>query len=251
MLLLHGDCLELLKEIPDHTVDLILTDPPYGTTSCKWDTVIPFDKMWEQLNRVIKPHAAILLFGSQPFTTELNHSNIKNYKYDWIWDKVSVSNPQLAKIQPLKNFEIISVFGGGSGRVNYYPQGLKKIETPINKGAKNTKTELLNHIKRREDYHQEFTNYPKMMALRFPRPAQMVHPTEKPIDLLEYLILTYTKRGEIVLDFTMGSGSTGIACVNTHRDFIGIELDDEYFKLAGERIKKAQKEKQYSLFPEL
>lgn len=238
--LMNGNMLNEMDKIPNNSVDMILTDLPYGTTGCSWDTIIPFDLMWEQYKRVIKENGAIVLFGSQPFTSKLITSNIENYKYDWIWDKVSVSNPQLAKIQPLKNYETISVFGKKGIKTNYYPQGLQRI-----KGAKKTNSseregvEKLGHISRRKDYVQEFTNYPKAI-IENPRPANGVHPTQKPTDLLEYLIKTYTIAGETVLDSTMGSGSTGVACLNTDRKFIGIELDEKYFEIAKGRMKNNQ-----------
>lgn len=232
----HGDCLERMKDIPDKSVDMILCDLPYGTTACKWDNIIPFEPLWEQYKRIIKDRGAIVLFGSEPFSSKLRMSNIKGYKYDWIWDKVSVSNPQLAKKQPLKNFELVSVFGAGSAGINYYPQGLVKIENPKSKGSEVSDTEKLGHIKRRKDYVQTHTNYPKALSLRFPRPSKSIHPTQKPVELLEYLIKTYTIEGELVLDNCMGSGSTGVACKNTNRRFIGIEKEEKYFNIAKERI---------------
>ena len=237
----NGDCLEIMDRLIEEgiIVDAIICDPPYGTTACKWDSIIPFDEMWERLNKLIKPKGAIVLFGSEPFSSALRVSNIKGFKYDWIWDKKSVSNPQLAKKQPLKNFEMISVFGINKQGVNYFPQGLIEIENPIVKKTKNTENEKLRHIKRRE-YVQTHTNYPKAF-LQFSRPSKNVHPTQKPVALLEYLIKTYTKEGELVLDFTMGSGSTGVACMNTNRKFIGIELDENYFNIAKQRIEEACK----------
>ena len=244
MKLYKGECLEVMKLIPDASIDAIITDPPYGTTACKWDSVIPFEPMWEQLNRIIKPNGAIVLFGSEPFSSALRMSNIKNYKYDWIWDKVSVSNPQLSKYQPLKGFELIHIFSSG-GKALYYPQGLVKIEKTYTRKNKTNETESLKHNSRNE-YTSKFTNYPRMLSLKFPRPYNntTVHPTQKPVELMEYLIKTYTNENETVLDFTMGSGSTGVACVNTKRKFIGIEMDDKYFEIAEQRIKEAE----YKLF---
>ena len=169
---------------------------------------------------------AIVLFGSEPFSSALRMSNIKNYKYDWIWDKISVSNPQLSKIQPLKSFENIIVFG--KNKINYYPQGLERREKPDIRKNKSNGTEKLKH-NARNSYISEFTNYPRMLSLKFPRPYNntSIHPTQKPVPLLEYLIKTYTNEGEVVLDNTMGSGTTGVACVNTNRGFIGMELDDK------------------------
>ena len=227
--LILGDCLEKLKDIPDNSVDLVLTDPPYGTTACKWDTVIPFAPMWEQIKRVRKERTACVLFGSEPFSSALRMSNIKEFKYDWIWNKKSVSNPQLAKIQALKAHEVISCFGEKSPI--YYPQGLKKLATPTGRQGK---MKNLKHISKRSDYLQTHTNYPKSV-IEF-SVERGKHPTQKPVALLEYLIKTYTLEGQTVLDFTMGSGSTGVAAKNLNRSFIGIERDPEYFKIAEARI---------------
>lgn len=232
------DCLDGMKLIPDKSVDMILCDLPYGTTACKWDVIIPFEPLWEQYNRIIKKNGAIVLFGSEPFATKLRSSNLKNYKYDWIWDKVSISNPQLAKIQPLKSFESVIVFGSGKGKVNYYPQGLIEIENPKVKNTKVSENEKLRHIKRRSDYVQTHTNYPKALSLKYPRPSKNVHPTQKPVELLKYLIKTYTKEKEVVLDNCIGSGSTAIACLETDRQFIGFELDKNYYDIANKRIDK-------------
>ena len=238
----QGDCLELMKDIPDGSVDLVLTDPPYGTTACKWDSVIPFEPMWEQLNRIIKPNGAICLFGSEPFSSALRMSNIKNFKYDWIWNKKLAGNGILAKKQPLKIHEIVSVFHSGI----YIPQmakgryrkkmGLKESEiTGGNSYAKQTET-----LGKYEPINKsEYKNYPRTI-LQF-KSERGCHPTQKPVPLLEYLIRTYTNEGETVLDFTMGSGSTGVACVNTNRNFIGIELDEGYFQIAKQRIENCNK----------
>ena len=231
--LYNGDCLELMKNIPDGSVDLVLTDPPYGTTACKWDTVIPFEPMWEQLNRIIKPNGAICLFGSEPFSSALRMSNIKNFKYDWIWNKKKGGNPLLSKIQPIKITENISVFG--KNKVNYYPI-MTERDKPKRRG-KNTgkKSETTNNVWVENKTYTHL--YPKNI-IEFSNASQKgkLHPTQKPIALLEYLIKTYTNEGETVLDFTMGSGSTGVACVNTNRRFIGIELDAGYFEIAQKRI---------------
>lgn len=230
--LMKGDCLEKMKEIPDKSVDLVLTDPPYGTTACKWDSVIPFKEMWQELKRIVKnERSATVLFGSEPFSTMIRASNIKSFKYDWIWSKKSVSNPQLAKIQPLKSHEMLHVFGDKSPV--YYPQGLIKLEKPIGRQGE---VKNLQHIKKRDDYLQVYTNYPRSI-LEF-SVERGLHPTQKPVALLEYLIKTYTLEGETVLDFTMGSGSTGVACKNLNRNFIGIERDDKYFEIATNRIGK-------------
>lgn len=232
-----GECLEVMKSIPDASVDSIITDPPYGTTACKWDSVIPFEPMWEQLNRIIKPNGAIVLFGGEPFSSALRMSNIKNYKYDWVWHKNNKTGFLNAKKMPLKNIELISVF---IEKIRYNPQGLKKFD----KVVKRSNLGKVHQLPEKSLINfQEFTNYPTQY-LNFKCESKTIHPTQKPILLMEYLIKTYTNENETVLDFTMGSGSTGVACVNTKRNFIGIELDDKYFNTAEQRIKEAQ----YKLF---
>jgi len=231
--LLQGDCLEVMKGIPDGSVDAIITDPPYGTTACKWDSVIPFDKMWEQLNRIIKPNGAIVLFGSEPFSSALRMSNIKNYKYDWKWNKKAGANPLNAKRQPLKIYEDIIVFN----KHNYYP--IKETRGKVRKkGGVNKQPELtgkvdLNYFTVNNEY------YPTaIIEISNASRKNKQHPTQKPIALMEYLIKTYTNENEMVLDFTMGSGSTLVACQNTNRNGIGIEQDKAYFKIAQQRIKE-------------
>lgn len=239
--LLKGDCLELMKTIESGSVDMILTDPPFGTTACKWDSVIPFEPMWEQLNRIIKPNGAIVLFGSEPFSSALRMSNIKNYKYDWVWEKSKASNFLLAKKQPLKAHENILVFGKGS--VVYYPQKTKG--KPFNKGNrkhnKGIVTEVYNKIPNAGITIVNEDGLRNPRSVQYFRTAESegkFHPTQKPVPLLEYLIKTYTQEEETVLDFTFGSGSTGVACVNTNRKFIGIEKDDRYFEIAKDRIEQ-------------
>ena len=229
--LMQGDCLERMKEIPDGSVDMVLADPPYGTTACKWDSIIPLEPMWEQLKRVIKPNGAIVMTASQPFTTTLIASNMKMFKYCWVWDKRRVSNPQLAKHQPLKHHEDVVVFSNGGGRAPYFPQGLKDVVKVRKKDSSS-----LGHCVRK-DYVQTKTGYPKSIQT-FSFEAGY-HPTQKPVALMEYLIRTYTNEGETVLDFTMGSGTTGVAAVNLNRSVIGIELDHDYFNIALERIEAA------------
>ena len=228
----QGDCLELMKDIPSGSVDLILCDLPYGTTACKWDTIVPFDELWEQYNRLIKDNGAIVLFSKQPFTTELIHSNLKNFKYSLVWKKDNHDNPLMAKKRFLNITEDINIFY--KKQCIYNPQGIIKV----NKITKQGRGESLSQKNTRKmEYLQEYTNYPRNI-LDFKRDLPNIHPTQKPVALLEYLIKTYTNENETVLDNCMGSGSTGVACVNTNRNFIGIELDEKYFKIAKERIEK-------------
>lgn len=239
--LMQGDCLERMKEIPDGSVDMVLTDPPYGTTACNWDSVIPLDKMWEQLNRIIKPNGAIVMTASQPFTTTLISSNMKMFKYCWVWEKSKVSGFTNAKNKPLNTYEDVAVFSKGtcanksSNRMNYYPQDLIKINKTVSNSKRSGDDTTGNRPSRINDYVQEFTNYPKNI-LKFPSESRTIHPTQKPVALMEYLIKTYTNESETVLDFTMGSGTTGLACKNLNRKFIGVEMDEGYFNIARDRI---------------
>lgn len=228
----HGNCLEIMRNIPEKSIDLILCDLPYGTTDCKWDNVIPFNSLWELYNRVVKDNGAIVLFAAQPFTTKLIHSNFKNFRYCWYWKKSNVTGAPFAKVQPMRCIEDICVFY--KKKAIYNPQGLVKLEKPIIK--KKDETEI--YTFRGERKPQKYTNYPKHF-LEFAKDRKQLHPTQKPVALLEYLIKTYTNEGELVLDNCMGSGSTGVACKNTNRRFIGIELEERYFKIAEERINKA------------
>lgn len=230
--LMQGDCLERMKEIPDGSVDMVLADPPYGTTACKWDSIIPLEPMWEQLKRVIKPNGAIVMTASQPFTTTLIASNMKNYRHQWVWNKNNSAGFATAKIRPFAICEDVLVFG--YNRVNYYPQMTKgKMRKKGGYGASDNYG-----IKPNVKYSDEY--YPKNL-LEFGNASQVgkVHPTQKPVALMEYLIKTYTNEGETVLDFSAGSGTTGVACVNTGRNFIGIELDPDYFAIAEKRIQDA------------
>ena len=229
MELYKGDCLEVMKKIPSGSIDAIITDPPYGTTACKWDSIIDFDLMWEQLNRIIKPNGAIVLFGSEPFSSALRMSNIKNYKYDWVWDKKQHANFANCKYQPLKTFELVHVFN----KHYYYPIMTKGKGRW--KGGRKEKDGVFGKIK--GDKHWSDLYYPKAI-LEFSNADKKnkIHPTQKPLELLKYLIKTYTNENETVLDFTMGSGTTGVACVNTNRNFIGIEQDEKYFNIAKNRI---------------
>lgn len=234
----QGDCLEVMKDIPDKSIDMILCDLPYGTTACKWDVIIPFDKLWEQYNRIIKDNGAIVLFGSEPFSSKLRMSNIKNFKYDWVWNKKLAGNGILAKKQPLKIHEIVSVFN----TTRYNPQMTKgKMRKKMTGGIKESEITGGNSVAK------EYVNdlyYPisiQEFSIAGMRKGRL-HPTQKPVALLEYLIKTYTNEGDMVLDNCMGSGSTGVACVNTNRNFIGIELDENYFNIAKERINNIARE---------
>ena len=232
MQLIKGECIEVLKTIQDNSIDAIITDPPYGTTACKWDSVIAFEPMWEQLNRIIKPNGAIVLFGSEPFSSALRMSNIKNYKYDWIWNKKKAGNFRAVKSMPLMDYEKISVFN--HSRENYNPQ--MTIGKERKKGGYYSKHEQALNSGTKAKVNNLY--YPKGI-IEFSKANNKdskLHPTQKPIALMEYLIKTYTNEGETVLDFTMGSGSTGVAAKNTNRNFIGIELDDNYFNIATNRI---------------
>ena len=230
--LYNGDCLEIMKNISDKSVDMILCDLPYGTTACKWDTVIPFEPLWEEYNRIIKQNGAIVLFGSEPFSTELRHSNLKMYKYDMYWKKTKPVNHMNAKRMPMRNIETISVFYKKQPTFN-----LHKKDIPIMTTSTTTNTvfgKSINNYRRQVNYDAKFD------LLEFKKDGSL-HPTQKPVELLEYLIKTYTNENEAVLDNCMGSGSTGVACVNTNRDFIGIELDKDYFNIAKQRITGNQK----------
>ena len=319
-----GDCLELMKDIPDGSVDLVLTDPPYGTTACKWDSVIPFEPMWEQLNRIIKPNGIIALFANQPFTSTLISSNIANYKYNWVWLKNRGTGFQYAKSQPMRQTEDICIFNktlndtvannsvfddikayfyeqreqsglrlcdftkllGNNMAGHYFTRGIQwslpterdyqklqttgsfckpyaelksmydvakasietskviynpqmiKLDKPV-KYKQASSCNTIGGIENKKEYYWVDETYPTNV-LEFAKVSKPTHPTQKPVDLLEYLIRTYTNEGETVLDFTAGSGSTGVACVNTNRHFIGIELDEGYFNIARKRIEEAQ-----------
>ena len=233
--LLFGDCLERMKEIPDGSVDAIICDPPFGTTACAWDSVIPFDLMWEQLKRIIKPNGAIVLFGSEPFSSALRMSNIKKYKYDWVWDKRLPSGMQIAKYRPMQRHENIMVFCE-NGTPKYYP-----IKTPQKErtGKIYSKSET-SPIKYDDGKLKTYKDKnPQSIIEFYKRDGVSLHPTQKPVALLEYLIKTYTNENETVLDFTMGSGSTGVACLNTNRRFIGVEMEENYFNIGVNRIQES------------
>lgn len=249
MQLIHGDCLEKMKDIPDKSIDMILCDLPYGTTACKWDSILPFDKLWKEYERILTDNGAIVLTASQPFTSALIMSNPKLFKYEWIWEKSKGCNFTHAKNMPIKFHESIVVFSKapigheiqlGNRRMTYNPQGLIKVDK---KWSRPRKYDTEHNLKR--DSHKlsriiEFENYPKSI-LKYGNSDNRergLHPTQKPVALLEYLIKTYTLEGETVLDNCMGSGSTGVACINTNRNFIGIEKDDRYFEIAKARIEE-------------
>ena len=229
-----GDCLELMKDIPDKSVDLILCDLPYGTTQCKWDSVIPFDKLWTQYNRIIKDNGAIVLFGVEPFTSCLICNNLKNYKYSWVWEKSKATNYLNAKKQPLRAFEDICVFY--KKQPTYNPQMIQG--KPYNKGTALRTTDVYGTQIATEVKNEDGLRYPRNVIYFKTAEAEgkVQHPTQKPVALLEYLIKTYTNEGDTVLDNCMGSGSTGVACKNTNREFIGMELDEKYYKIACERL---------------
>ena len=231
--LMHGDCLELMKDVPDQSVDMILCDLPYGTTACKWDTVIPFEPLWAQYKRVIKRNGAVALFGSEPFSTLLRMSNLAQFKYDWIWDKVRPSGFQIAKYVPMKRHEIVSVFCNAT--LNWNPQKEKRDKPIKGRVCSSSDSSPLAHndgvVRTYDDKNpQSILVYSKQSDGKY------VHPTQKPVALMEYLIRTYTNEGETVMDNCMGSGTTGVACVNTGRKFIGMEQDAKYFEIAQKRI---------------
>lgn len=234
--LLNGDCLDMMDKLIEQgiKVSMVLTDPPYGTTQCKWDSIVPLDKMWERINKLTTDTTPILLFGSEPFGSLLRTSNLKNYKYDWYWDKVRGVGHLNAKKQPMKNVETISVFY--KKQCFYNPQ-MREREKP--RVSKNNNTQQI-FGKSQDNFVGETLDkkYP-ITLLTYSKSSQedmKYHNSQKPVNLLEYLINTYTKEGDIVLDFTMGSGSTGVAALNIGRKFIGIELEPQYFEIAEKRI---------------
>ena len=243
----QGDCLEVMAGIEDKSIDLILCDPPYGATCLKWDKVIDFEQMWREYKRIIKDDGVIAIFGIQPFTSMLITSNPEMYRYSWVWRKDSATGHLNANYKPMQITEDINVFSYGKvgslskNPIRYNPQGvtevnIKKRNNPNSTWRKNKgyggENNLLNSDK---PFTQKYTGYPDNILV-FPRDKHAVHPTQKPVALLEYLIRTYTKENEVVLDNCMGSGSTGVACMNTNRRFIGIELDAQHFDTAKRRM---------------
>lgn len=230
MKLYLGDCLEIMKQIPDNSIDLVLTDPPYGTTACKWDSVIPFEPMWKELKRIC--NGTVALFGNEPFSSSLRMSNIKEFKYDWIWLKNCSDGFLQAKKRPMRKSESIHIFGKGK----YYPQLDKVDPYKYKRQPSGKRSEIAKVINDAGPmYEIRDFKYPSNI-IAFDKPRKRQHPSQKPVALLEYLIKTYTLEGETVLDFTMGSGSTGVACKNLNRNFIGIEKDEKYFEIAKTRL---------------
>lgn len=230
--LMFGDCLTRMLEIPDSSVDAIICDPPYGTTRCKWDSIIPVDKMWEQLKRVIKPNGAIVMTAAQPFTTVLISSNIENFKYCWVWEKSIATGFLNAKKQPLRAHEDVLVFYGN--QCTYNPVMIERAERKVSRRT-GVKTACYGKADS-EAIYDSTSRYPRSVQKIKNRVEAKYHPTQKPIELMEYLVRTYTNEGDVVLDFTMGSGTTGVAAVNLCRKFVGIESDPEYYGISCDRI---------------
>ena len=229
--LFQGDCLEEMQGLKSGSVDMVLADLPYGTTACKWDTRIPFEPLWEQFHRVCKPNAALAMFGSEPFSSLMRMSNLKRFKYDWVWLKSNGGGFLNANRQPLKRHELVSVFS--CKQTSYYPQKTsgKKYRCTRASAGETTQDQTVAGWVTENDGSRFPLSYQKVSS------ETGFHPTQKPVVLLEYLIKTYTKEGDTVLDPTMGSGSTGVACKNLKRNFIGIELNPEYYKIALRRIR--------------
>lgn len=233
--LLHGDCLELMSTIPAGSVDMVMADIPYGTTACRWDSVIPFGPLWGAYRLACKPNAAIVLTSAQPFTSALGASNLSNLRYSWVWQKENATGHLNAKRMPMKLTEDVLVFY--SEQPTYNPQGTVACNKVVRRGGNGSCYGASGN-----EFVQTVEGYPRNV-LRFPRDANKIHPTQKPVALMEYLIRTYTNRGETVLDNTMGSGTTGVACANSGRRFIGIEKDETYFGIASDRVSAAYREK--------
>jgi site-specific DNA-methyltransferase (adenine-specific) len=232
--LYNGDCLKEMSNISDSSVDMIMADLPYGMTACKWDSIIPLEPMWKEFKRITKLNSPMVFTTIQPFTTVLGNSNIKNLKYEWIWEKPQGTNPMNAKIMPLKAHENILVFYEKSPIYNpqmWYSTPYSGFESDVS-----TIGEVYGSVKSKHRDNPDGSRYPKTI-LRY-KQQKGLHPTQKPVDLIEYLILTYTNENFVVFDPTIGSGTTGIACLNTNRNFIGIELDKEYYSVAKDRIEK-------------
>jgi DNA modification methylase len=235
-LLLPGDCLKLLPTLLDNSIDMLLVDLPYGTTACKWDSVIPLEPLWAQFNRVCKENAAMVFTAAQPFTTMLAASNLRHFRYEWIWEKPQGTNPMNAKVMPLKSHENVLVFY--RKKPTYNPQ--MWYSTPYGGFSSETSKigEVYGSAKSKHRDNPEGSRYPKTV-LRF-KQEKGLHPTQKPVEMMEYFIRTYSNEGDTILDCTMGSGTTGVACVNTGRNFAGMESDERFFALAEERIEKVR-----------
>lgn len=257
--LFNIDCLEGMKNIPSNSIDMICCDLPYGSqksNGCKWDIIIPFEKLWKQYERIIKDDGAVVLFAKEPFTSLLICSNINNFKYRWVWEKDTKSNFMQANYQPLNNIEDICVFSKayareikGKIKMKYFPQFSKGESYKLPKESSTTGIFNSNHKRGKYiHYNRDNTQRYPYITLKFKVEKNRQHPTQKPVPLLEYLIKTYSNEGDTVLDNCMGSGSTGVACMNANRNFIGMELDNYYFKIAQERIIKAEIEKSQRLF---
>jgi len=244
----QGDCLDVMGDIEPGSVDLVLCDPPYGTTACAWDSVIPLDQMWNFLRTVTKKGSAMVFTSAQPFTSILCGSNIEEFKCEWIWEKTKSGSPFLAKYMPMRKHENILVFSNGGGKTIYNPIKTKD-GTPYRRHHKKAHEDM---AKNAHGYGAKGGAVSESDGSRYPisiqkfsqnwRRQDQVHPTQKPVALMEYLIETYSNFGDTVLDFTMGSGTTGVAAMNTGRKFIGIEMDEAYFKIAKSRIEQAEKE---------
>jgi site-specific DNA-methyltransferase (adenine-specific) len=228
-----------MKTLPDASIDAIITDPPYGTTNCKWDAVIPFDLMWSELNRIVKDNGVIALFGNQPFSSLLVTSNLKMYKHDWVWKKTIPKGHLNSKKYPMKIYEMIHIFSKTTPKYNPQMWESKPMNTVYKSGGngKDSTYNFMNtinqkNINRTSRFPQDVIEFTELTG----NSKQRVHPTQKPVELMEYLVKTYTNENDTVLDFTMGSGTTGVACKNFNRNFIGIEKDDNYFKIASNRI---------------
>jgi len=234
--LIKGDCLIEMQNITDGSIDCIICDLPYGITRSKIDALIPFDLMWKQLNRIIKQRGAIVLFGNEPFSSALRMSNIKNYKHEWKWDKVIGSGFQIARYRPMLRSEDIIIFSSGGG-VNYYPI-MTKRDKPIKGYA--TNNSISNVLENSDKKVRTYTHKNPTNIIQYQKVKGTIHPTQKPIALMEYLVKTYSNENETILDFTMGSGTTGLACKNLNRNFIGIEKDEKYFNIAQKRINETQ-----------
>jgi len=240
-----GDCRDVLPTLDADSVDAVVTDPPYGTTACSWDSVIPFDFMWKQLRRISKERAAIVLTCSQPFTSALIMSNVKEFKYCWVWDKKKSGSPLLSKVQPLRVTEDVAVFG--AGMVTYNPEMVRRDKPVRRRGNRGAVSETTGNAFVADKVYTH--RYPKnILTISNAYQNNRVHPTQKPVALMEYLIRTYTNEGDTVLDFTMGSGTTGVACVKMSRRFIGIEMEQLHFDTACKRI-AAEVRRQKSALP--